>query len=272
MLSASMPADVSGSHSSDQSTDPQSPPPAPTSKAPSGDPDDGTSSPPDSGKPSDSGGNPGDPGSPPSSGGDTGSPPNSGGQADPGAFLPDPNFAGAEADAPLVSQDQFNGYLKGVEGNLNSSWVLSQQETIKRVGSDSALMTANLNQNQADLLKQIDDRIVELVHINKKLAQLNIWVADIFVAEANRFAKMTPEQQNSAAGRNTLLRMKIEETITDRLVKAIDATQNDIDFLKQERVKVKNAFDKAVASIRKDYSTSGGPGHEIYQNDDFYFV
>ena len=133
-------------------------------------------------------------------------------------------------------------------------------------------MTASLNADRQTVLDYIDERIADRQKTAERYGKVAIVVHNLNEQNQDKYKAMTPAEQQSDLGRQ--LRQTISAGgLTEKvLLDALNDFEKQINDLNHLKDLVNQAFTGAIASIRKDYSTSGGPGNEIYQNDNFYFV
>ena len=216
-------------------------------------------------------GNPNNPVNTNSSGGDPApsDPGESKGQQNLGAFLPDPSYHGDPANAPLVTSEAFCVYLTGIQ---SSSWQLSEHDTGEYVSPEAEVISASLENRWQKILREVDAKIVELRNLKGELVETQKFLVNEQQANLDTFNAMTPADQNTPAGQLLLAKMlERVKTMTTQST-TLKFMDSEIGFLNDLKTKINNAFLSSLASIRKDYGTSGGPGHEFYQNDNFYFV
>ena len=133
-------------------------------------------------------------------------------------------------------------------------------------------MSASLEIDRKKLIAELDARIAVLKESDDFYASAARSTQVFRDINQREYNKMTADEQKSKAGEH------LKELIQSRdslllIIKIIRSGIDDqIEFLNEHKDKVNQAFLGAIASIRKDYGTSGGPGNEIYQNDNFYFT
>ena len=137
---------------------------------------------------------------------------------------------------------------------------------------DSGEIAANLNADNKKLIAEINQRIAFLSGVEDRLFARADFISKMASIDVPRYNNMTAQEQQSQADQDLKGKIDLERSAIKNTIDILQLLDSEIKFLNDFKVKVNQAFANAVASIRKDYSTSGGPGHEIYQNDNFYFV